>query len=94
MRSPTADRKPTIIAPWLPQPTLRLRGLAVKDVGQIAPWHRAQGELQGLTALGVLLALMCAWPAWQAGRAHRVAACYREVMATMEAPPEGDCDRL
>lgn len=50
--------------------------------------------VQALAGLCVVLALMCAWLAWQATRAHRVAACYREVMATIEAPPEGDCDRL
>jgi len=50
--------------------------------------------VQTLAGLCVVLALMCAWLAWQATRAHRVAACYREVMATMEALPEGDCERL
>jgi hypothetical protein len=50
--------------------------------------------VQGLAASSMQMAAMCAWLAWQATRAYRVAACYREVMATMGAPPEGDCDRL
>ena len=48
-----------------------------------------QQIVQALAGLCIVLALMCAWLAWQAARAHQVAACYREVMATMEAPPEG-----
>ena len=56
--------------------------------------RRIRRTVQALTAMCVLLGLMCAWLAWQETKARRIAACYREVMVTAEAPPEGDCDRL